>query len=723
MRVCIPRLLALTLGLSLLWAGPSAFGQDQNAEVLLDPALRSLVEAEPETPAETLQVIRSLTQLGRPDLAKPFLQELAAAEIPPQTALELREDFGTATLLQLQSKEELQPEGAQIAGKVIQGSQALLSDPAYINSLLDRMISDDPTVRRYYQRKLQATGTAMLNPTLQRLADDARAEEHRYYREALVFQGKRTVPGLVAALDSENAGLKASVIRVLGRLDDLPSAYHLLYPAVAEGQPQAVQEAASRSLQQLLQGTPSPRIAVQMLLRRANEYYELNVPFERSLEGQIEAWNWQSEDELLNSEIIPVEQLSLRWAAELANDAYRLAPENPRVKQLALKTAFEQAALGDASPEEPPEATVEELSALIESVLRTRHTIAATVAMQLLAEQGDASVLVPEDGSMSVVVKAADDPDARLRLAAVETVGKWNPEEAFPGASVITRAIGGFIFSNGVPQAIVVTADNTHGRQLAGLLVELGYDVEIARDGDDLFRLAARLADTELVLIGVRINKPRAEFARAQLRHDARTAYLPVGFVAQTNTLEEARRLARRDPLAASVLLPTQPQALASQLAPLMNRRQPHQIVTPEESLQQAQRALDVLLKLSETDRGIFDWSRLEDMLLEMVYTPAVRGKVFEILANLPSAAGQQRLLEVASSRTQSMETRQAALAAFEASVDRIDLQLTTTQIMKQYNLYNASEEALQAEQQLLGKILDIIEGRTEEQPAEEANR
>ena len=56
------------------------------------------------------------------------------------------------------------------------------------------------------------------------------------------------------------------------------------------------------------------------------------------------------------------------------------------------------------------------------------------------------------------------------------------------------------------------------------------------------------------------------------------------------------------------------------------------------------------------------------------------------------------------------MEERRAAAAALTASVDRYGLQLTREQILEQYSRYNASETADADTQQVLSKILDILE-------------
>ena len=85
----------------------------------------------------------------------------------------------------------------------------------------------------------------------------------------------------------------------------------------------------------------------------------------------------------------------------------------------------------------------------------------------------------------------------------------------------------------------------------------------------------------------------------------------------------------------------------------------------------------------------------------------------------LGTAESQQSLLDLASNPISAMETRQAAVQAFAASVKRFGKLLTPSQVAEQYDRYNASEFAGKETQQVLGQLLDILEDKPLQTPAE----
>ena len=82
------------------------------------------------------------------------------------------------------------------------------------------------------------------------------------------------------------------------------------------------------------------------------------------------------------------------------------------------------------------------------------------------------------------------------------------------------------------------------------------------------------------------------------------------------------------------------------------------------------------------------------------------------MLENLGTQASQLALVDYASSETNSLEARQAALKAFTASHNRFGLQITRTQIVRQYDRYNASENLHEETQAILSGVLDVLEGQ-----------
>jgi len=94
------------------------------------------------------------------------------------------------------------------------------------------------------------------------------------------------------------------------------------------------------------------------------------------------------------------------------------------------------------------------------------------------------------------------------------------------------------------------------------------------------------------------------------------------------------------------------------------------------------------------------------------LYTPQLTEPSLRVLALLGTAGSQTTLIDFASQRTMSIESRRHAAEAFAVSVRRFGILQTTTQIIRQYNRYNASETADLETQQVLGQLLDTLESR-----------
>ena len=84
-----------------------------------------------------------------------------------------------------------------------------------------------------------------------------------------------------------------------------------------------------------------------------------------------------------------------------------------------------------------------------------------------------------------------------------------------------------------------------------------------------------------------------------------------------------------------------------------------------------------------------------------------------QTLGNLGTPLAQRQLTDIASQEQLPVEIRQAAVEALEHAFGRQGVLLTTQQIRRQYDRYNASESLSQETQQVLGAILNAIERPT----------
>jgi hypothetical protein len=89
---------------------------------------------------------------------------------------------------------------------------------------------------------------------------------------------------------------------------------------------------------------------------------------------------------------------------------------------------------------------------------------------------------------------------------------------------------------------------------------------------------------------------------------------------------------------------------------------------------------------------------------------PELAAPSVAVLGALGTPESQTVLVDFASMTSLPIETRQAAADALAASVKRFGVQLKREQIVRQYDRYNASETADKPTQEVMGRILDVIE-------------
>ena len=246
-------------------------------------------------------------------------------------------------------------------------------------------------------------------------------------------------------------------------------------------------------------------------------------------------------------------------------------------------------------------------------------------------------------------------------------------------------------------------------RYIAGYLTSLGYRVETAVTGGQMLRQLAVSPDYELVLLDIDTIRPAPHLLIQQLRHDWRTAALPVGVLAGEDRIEEARHVVRNDPLAEAFFRPHDKQSMSWQIDRLMelagSRFVPHEIRT-----RQAAAALELLARLANDGGSVFNVTRAQAAAMRAVQTPHLNKKAMNLLAAIGTHESQRALADLASRTTSPIELRRAAMAGLCKNIGQNGLLLTTDEIQAQYDRYNQSQLEDEETQKILGQILDCIE-------------
>jgi hypothetical protein len=133
-------------------------------------------------------------------------------------------------------------------------------------------------------------------------------------------------------------------------------------------------------------------------------------------------------------------------------------------------------------------------------------------------------------------------------------------------------------------------------------------------------------------------------------------------------------------------------------------------VLTAEERAAQAIQATSWIAKLLAAHRPFYVLQRSQPVLEAAAYKLDSNESAIAALVALGTPKSQQALVNFASQTTLPVASRAAAVTAFDASVRRHGLLLTTDEIIAQYDRYNASAGADVDAQQGVGAILNAIE-------------
>ncbi len=498
---------------------PLAAEQSPAAEAVAptDPAVAAILAATPTTPSECVQAAKTLVDLGHVDVAKRFLKQVVDAKLAPAQLAELGKEFGAAMFVDMANRPALLPEAKQLADAVISSRKAELENPGRIERLIQQLQDSDERKRIAALAGLQEAQAAAIGPLLAVLADPARAAEHANVRTVLAGMASVSRGPLLAVLDAADAKLKVQAILTLEEMNSREAVLFLLAPSLSEASAGDVRQAAAAAIRRLTGTVPTRPEAVALLATAAKGYFDRRAPIEGVTDGRVELWRWDEGKQQCVAQSGTPEDAARRLDARLARDAYRIDRDNREVRLLYLATMLDQAAYStgldrpwdtkNAVSMEARQFGVKTLDDVLAYAMAHRHPAAAMVAADLLGEIGTAAELLYQGDKPSPLVLALQDPDRRLRMAALRAIVRLRPTKAYAGSSYVPAALSFFAGSSGVRRAIVGAANVEQARDMAGTLTALGLQTDTAATGGELLRRLVRSPDYEAAWIDVSIQR------------------------------------------------------------------------------------------------------------------------------------------------------------------------------------------------------------------------
>jgi hypothetical protein len=511
----------------------------------------------------------------------------------------------------------------------------------------------------------------------------------------------------------------ASAATSLALIDDASVLNELYVAAFAPSMPAAVRAQAQAALAKRLGKPTRPNEAAGRLYVVAEGLYKKRPT---AAAEPVAVWHWDAAAKRPATSLMPERLNELRRASFYARTAGEIAGGDPAGRRLSRGAAFEalfweatdpaalESAINDWVAAEMPAPA--ELEALYEQAAANDRIMAAARWLGLLAAAAPAEqLLVAPGGRPTTLVRAATHADPTIRFAAVAAILGLEPQQPFPGSSGVADSLAWFATGEGVDRALVVDSRLGRGRDVAGMLIEMNLRADATDDVLDALARAATQADVQMVLVDRVLLEPGRGSLLARLRADHRTARTPVVVLADPQDFERLRSRYYADPYTLVFVRPATPEHLQAQFAANPSPGAVPQVAGPER-LRRAQTALASMKHLLDARNTVFNLRPYEQNLLRAAASPRLGKDAVAVLGYFGSAAAQRALADTASATARPLDLRQAAASAFCESVIRFGTLLTTGEIARQYERYNASETLDRPTQELLGAILDAIEAR-----------
>ena len=682
-----------------------------------DPIVSAVRDSNPSDPTSWFRALKLMVDIERYDEAAKYLNALNNAALSDESAFDLQRQYGTGFLIELSQIEELGEEAPRLARGIIDAAQRYSRDAVRVNTLIIQLKDLSIQKRTEALQELRALGDEGLIALIRYVAQNG-DKDQGLIRDTLIAWGAQAIAPMIATLKSESPQVRQTAIQVLAALKASEATVYLASMAQNLEDPKQAEQAKA-AIREISGAEPSRGETIQWVYRLWKYLDEGGNVAQPDAYGEVEQWSWDPANQTLVKQALPVTEANVALKALLAEDLRTLDATNPEFNQLFWESRLEAAkttlgvsrrlTLSDLNVNDVPSAEV--LQSILESGLGRDQGLSSVAAVELLADLGDASLLDRKSGNAVPMVGARSHSARRLRLAALQAIVSWQPQRSFSGANRVAEALVYFISSQGQPRVLIGHPGQRKNRDLVGLLNEIGYEADSAQNGRDLFFKARQHADYQAILISDAVDSPEILELVQQLRKDPRTAKIPIGLLPRLEYVERARRIARDHEKVEAFPWPytaETAQLELDQLAALSDSDWP----TPQERLDQAATSMEHLVLVAGQDH-IYGFDALvqnQGKFIAAMYQPGLDQAAISVVGKIATPECQNALLDFASLESLSLDLRTAAVDSFESAIAKRGVLLPPQDLKQQYDRYNASESLSTETQQLLGRVLDLIE-------------
>ncbi len=540
-------MLTASLGFTTAFAVPGVAQDAAPAQPQADPFAVAdedlFLLREPETAEEFFKAALQAQRLGRPNLARLYLQRFLDLNPDEATLLKLRDDFGPGAFARLANQKELQPLSTQLAERTNDVFRERGASPERVAALLDAL-DGQPEEAFPARQALVNAGETVVPQIIARLRSERDDYTRRQLLDILVSMGEPILPALHATLEGPDDVLRVQMIAAIGRIGSSRSVPYLYFPAYGPEQPVAVRTAARDALadvarlSRLSAERVRPADAAAQLREEAINAVERSVPARDAANEPtdgVRVWTWDETQGTVRSVVLTPREAALFQGTRFARQTFLLGPDRPDAQALyfAFLLGLEAARAGTAEPPSGPGTSFElavtagpkTASETLRLALRHDMPRAAVGALAVLAKTGAPALLFSGETSLT---EALNYPDPRVQLAAAVTVLRLNPDRPIRDAGRVVEILARALASDETPTAVIIEPNVQRGSTIAGFTREMGYEAVLAPTGQSGFTAAAERAIPTFILVNLNVSRWPLSQTIANLRADTRTRRVPI---------------------------------------------------------------------------------------------------------------------------------------------------------------------------------------------------
>ncbi|MFT5527943.1 MAG: hypothetical protein ACI9HK_005929, partial [Pirellulaceae bacterium] len=685
-----------------------------------DPVVLAIIESKPESPAELMQTVKVTVDLARYDLARYYLAEILSKKLPAPELIKLHKKFGSPLFLRLARDKELQPHMVSLTRDILAASSKAAREPQVINGWISRLNHPDAEAQLESKVNLQMIGGPAVIFMVRDLANPDKADKHAAIRAALASMEAHSTGPLMSLVSNENSELQVQAVEILARMRVREAMPFFVSTFLKPNSSQRARLMAERGMKAITNVTPSRTEGIMYLRKKAGELLNGELVGPDGVGSFVDVWFWDPRTNTAKSRSLLGKHAGMVMASRVAKELVELNPEDRDDQRLYLAAALAEAKLFAGLEKEIPasklakfaEAGPEAIERTLNFALDRGYEFSALGAIETLGRIGSMVALDSTDGRPRPLARALSHKSREIRFAALKATLQIQPTRNYVGAGKVPQLLAYFASTTGEMSAVVGMPRPQHAQAFAGWLTQLGYEGSVAYNGKEVVRLALANPDCDVILLSDII--PRANEVIQVLRHDPRTARIPIGVLVSAGSLEVAPLALEDFPQVKLIRQAATFETFAAQLRHVTDLAG-DDALSIERRVEQADRALTWLVSLSGkvNDYPFYDLLQTASAAEKALWVSSLSTQAAKVLGNLGTPHSQETLVNFASAYARPVDERKAAAEAYRVAVEGRGNLLDTKQILMQYDRYNRSENLDADTQKVLSSILDTIESQT----------